>query len=444
MNKPIETTENSKQNNIVKAINSYFSWSKLSLPYELKLLMTSLVLVAIIGVIFGWTAKPQEKKVSNQQILNSTVEQNNKLPNHLDSSQLSSFPLSTTNNQSSLKPLTPSPDSTQPKPKIISSSLPKVSNSKQKKQILSTTELTYKHIPSNFSNSQKLQEIVNAVIQEAKQTKLPTQQLSITLIDVKTGTIAGYQQQNLRYPASVVKLFWMVALYNQIYAGLLQQDQGLFGDLEKMIKESDNDAGSRILNAITKTTSGSKLPQQEYQAWLKKRTLVNRFFQSANYEGIDVSHKTFPVRSEGMSSPQGRDLQMRGNIKKQTRNKISTEQAARLMYEITNSRSISPEYSQHMAFWLVRDLRPEAWENIDPNTGRFNPIKGFLGESLPTNVVFLSKAGWTSKTRQEVAYVNDLQTAYILAVFGEDKAYAQNLEIFPKISSIVYQKMHPR
>ena len=133
---------------------------------------------------------------------------------------------------------------------------------------------------------------------------------------------------------------------------------------------------------------------------------------------------------------------MRGNIKNQTRNKISTEQAARLMYEITNGRSISQEYSQHMAFLLVRDLRPEAWENIDPNTGRFNPIKGFLGESLPTNVVFLSKAGWTSKTRQEVAYVNDLQTAYILAVFGEDKAYSQNLEIFPKISSIVYRKMH--
>jgi hypothetical protein len=442
MKKTISTNNNQEQRNIVKAVISYFSWRKLDCPYELKLLMTSLVLVAIIGVIFGWTAKPQEKKVSNQQILNSTVEKNNKLPNHLDSSQLSSFPLSTTNNQSSLKPLTPSADSTQSK--IISSSLPKVSNSKQKKQIPSTTELTYKHIPSHFSNSQKLQEIVNAVIQEAKQNNLPMQQLSITLIDVNTGTIAGYQQQNLRYPASVVKLFWMVALYNQIYAGLLQQDQGLFGDLEKMIKESDNDAGSRILNAITKTTSGSKLPQQEYQAWLKKRTLVNRFFQSANYEGIDVSHKTFPVRSEGMSSPQGRDLQMRGNIKKQTRNKISTEQAARLMYEITSWISVSPEYSQHMAFWLVRDLRPEAWENIDPNTGRFNPIKGFLGESLPTNVVFLSKAGWTSKTRQEVAYVNALQTAYILAVFGEDKAYAQNWEIFPKISSIVYQKMHPR
>ena len=321
MKKIINAIKNPKKNNIVGAIKAYHSWRKLSLPYELKLLMTSLVLVAIIGVIFGWTTQREEKKISNQQILDSTAEKRTNLPNNLEPSKLSSLPLPTTKNQNPLKPLTPSADSTQPK--IISSSLPKVSNSKQKKQITSTTELAYKHIPSKFSNSQKLQEIVNAVIQEAKEKNLPTQQLSITLIDVNTGTIAGYQQQNLRYPASVVKLFWMVALYNQIYAGLLQQDQGLFGDLEKMIKESDNDAGSRIINTITKTTSGSNLPQQEYQAWLKKRTLVNRFFRSANYEGIDISHKTFPVRSEGMSSPQGRDLQIPDfsqiNLKAQSR-----------------------------------------------------------------------------------------------------------------------------
>jgi hypothetical protein len=112
------------------------------------------------------------------------------------------------------------------------------------------------------------------------------------------------------------------------------------------------------------------------------------------------------------------------------------------MYEIVTRQAVSPQSSEKMERWLTRDLRPEAWENIDVNV-EFNPIQAFFGESLPTNLQFLSKAGWTSSTRQEVAFVRtrDGKTAYILAVFAEDRAYADDWKIFPALSSHVFNRM---
>jgi len=132
---------------------------------------------------------------------------------------------------------------------------------------------------------------------------------------------------------------------------------------------------------------------------------------------------------------------MRGASKKPIRNKISTQQVARLMYEIFTGRAISTEYSQNLQQWLKWDLSSSYWKNLDPNTGSFNPIRTFFGESLPTNIYFASKAGWTSSTRQEVAYISDGRAAYILAVFAEDRAYAQNRKIFPQISRLVFERI---
>jgi hypothetical protein len=57
-----------------------------------------------------------------------------------------------------------------------------------------------------------------------------------------------------------------------------------------------------------------------------------------------------------------------------------------------------------------------------------------------------SKAGWTSSTRQEVAFVKTRKgkTAYILAIFAEDRAYAQDGKIFPKMSRLVFDRMVAR
>ncbi len=345
--------------------------------------------------------------------------------------------------QSNLPSPSPSPTSlpSTPPTSPLTPSVPPLTQQSQ-----SSEELVYQFLTSDFQKSEELQRIVDAAVRLAKNNNLSTENLSISIIDVNSGEIAGYQSEKLRYPASVVKLFWLVVLYSQFAVGMWS-DPGTFTiDIQKMIKLSDNEATSRILDALTNTQSGPELSPKKYQTWLAQRYWLNRFFQKAGYQGIDISQKTFPIPSENLYEPKGRDLQMRGDLNKPIRNKISTQQAARLMYEIVTERAIAPEYSQSLKQWLTWDLTSENWKSIDPNTGRFNPIRTFFGESLPTDVYFASKAGWTASTRQEVAFVStrDGRTAYILAVFAEDPAYAKNGKIFPKLSRQVLEQMTHR
>ncbi|PLZ31529.1 hypothetical protein CBP27_20855 [Fischerella thermalis WC542] len=119
------------------------------------------------------------------------------------------------------------------------------------------------------------------------------------------------------------------------------------------------------------------------------------------------------------------------------------------MYEIFTGQAVGPEYSEQMASLLTRDLRPEAWKLQPPNPDEFNPVENFLGESLASDadqIVFASKAGWTSASRQEVAYVatKNRKTRYIIAIFGETPAYAASQNAFPDISRLVFDQMRNR
>lgn len=317
-------------------------------------------------------------------------------------------------------------------------------NQTEKKSPSIPPEPVYKYSQyPNFIYSQELQKIVQEIINFTENKGLPVNAISITLIDVNNKTIAEYQQEKLRFPASVVKLFWMVELYEHFERNVYPDNLVFTDDLQKMMVKSDNESSSRIIDKITNTESGGELEGEEYQKWLWKRYQMNGFFEKGGYGKIDISQKTYPIPYLNLYAPKGRDLQMRGNLEQPIRNKISTYQAARLMYEIVTDKAISPVASQSMKKWLLRDLKSEAWKNIDPNQGHFNPVMAFFGESLPTNLIFLSKAGWTSQTRQEVAFISspDGKIAYILAIFAEDKSFSQDENIFPLLSKIVYQKM---
>ncbi|XGV95034.1 MAG: serine hydrolase [Leptolyngbya sp. BL-A-14] len=287
-------------------------------------------------------------------------------------------------------------------------------------------------------HSESLQAIVDGAVALAASKSLDTKPLSITLIDLKGNTIAGYQQGTPRYPASVVKLFWLVVCEAQIENSILQLDAALSADLTAMIVHSDNDAASRIFDRITQTTSGSPLSGADYDAWLKKRLRINQFFRAAGYEGLSISQKNYPIYSLKLDGPDGRELQMRDEQQQPIRSLITSDQAARLMAEIYAGKAISASRSQEMMALLTRDLNPESWKK-EPD----NSIAGFLGESLPTDVRFASKVGMTTKVRHEVAFIEskDGSVAYILAVFGTDPTYSQNSEILPAISNAVYTQM---
>ncbi|MCU0547118.1 MAG: serine hydrolase [Oscillatoriaceae cyanobacterium Prado104] len=299
--------------------------------------------------------------------------------------------------------------------------------------------------PPNPVYSQELQLIVDEAVNIAAGKQLPVEPLSITLIDVSNPqkhTFAGYQNQELRFPASVAKLFWLVAFYSALEKGKIEKKETAFtSDLEQMMRISNNDAASRILDAITDTKSGSRLAGKSLETWLEKRRQINNFFQAAGYTNISLSTKNYPIYYLRQEQPAGRDLQLRGDASQPIRNRVTSDQAARLIYEIYTRQAVSSIASRKMAYLLTRDLNPKVWRN-DP----INPIKGFLGEFLPVNIYFGSKVGYTSKSRTEVAFIRTLddRAIYILAIFADAPAYARDETIFPEISRYVFDRLNSR
>jgi len=309
-------------------------------------------------------------------------------------------------------------------------------------ETINNSELAYNIQTSpNLNKNSKLQKVVDEVVKLTKNKKFPIQPLSITIIDIKTGEYAGYQQEKLRYPASVVKLFWMVNLYAQIEKGILSEpDFPIY--LDSMIQKSDNEAASYIVDRITKTKYKQNIKGEEYKNWKDKRLQINQYFQQAGYDNINVSQKTFPIPSLKLNRPKGSELKLRDNSRKLIRNQISTQQVARLLYEIHTNQSISEKYSSKMANLLTIDSETRNIKRHNKNTNEFNPVRGFLSASLPDNVNFKGKAGWTSGSRNDAAIITTPNgKTYILVVFGENKAYAYDWEIFPEISQLVFSRM---
>ncbi|WP_204103114.1 MULTISPECIES: serine hydrolase [Spirulina sp. CCY15215] len=296
-------------------------------------------------------------------------------------------------------------------------------------------------------HSQKLQSIIDEILryQTTKGKSMPRNNISITLIDIQKQESANHQGDIPRFPASVVKLFWMVIFYDQFSLDQAKYYNSL-DDMEKMMIKSDNKAASNVVDLISDAPSKAQEKGYEYKSWHQNRLQMNDFFKVAGYTNINISQKPFPFPfpelGEYGKSPKGYEARMRGNPNNPIRNAISTDYAARLMYEIVEGKAV-PEHGTKMRQLLTRDLYYD-WNQINPQM-EFNPVLRFFGEYLPSDITLVSKAGWTSRTRQEVAYISTGNTEYILAIFlDEAPSYAQDITLFPKLSCLVFERMTER
>ena len=301
-----------------------------------------------------------------------------------------------------------------------------------------------------FKPEQRLQDIVRDILVLAQSRGLPIELLSISLVDLSKPqccSYGSYLDNERRYPASVVKLFWLVVLYSQYeYQGIspLQISSEQLKKLSKMIKDSDNETASMILDEITETKSSQQeLTPDRLKDWIAKRHSVNNFFTQAGYQNINISQKTFPI-SHLLDLPKGPDWQIR-QINRQNsspiRNFLTTRSVARLLYEIESEQAISRDYSQAVKSLLKRDLHPQAWKDKP-----YNAIACFLGESLLADTQFYSKMGWTFSNRNDAAIIAspDRRARYILVVFGDDPKFYEDKEFFPKLSRKVYSNLAPK
>ena len=277
-----------------------------------------------------------------------------------------------------------------------------------------------------FQTDEKLK-ILGSNILEATRREFPQlglDQIAISWIVYKRSPVRENSPNSIRgwsdraderiYPASIVKLFYLVAYHQWLEKGMLKTSPELERAVRDMIIDSSNDATSLVVDALTGTTSGPELPSGPFQTWKYQRNLVNRYFQSLKWpelETINVNQKTW---CEG---PYGRERAFLGEMF-ENRNMLTTEAVARLLHNIVSGQAVSAAASQAMMKLMERSLDREELQ-ADPE----NQVIGFLGEGLPLSARLWSKAGFTSTVRHDAAYIElpDLHP-YLLVVFTEGHA----------------------
>ncbi|MEH2080185.1 MAG: serine hydrolase [Nostoc sp.] len=230
------------------------------------------------------------------------------------------------------------------------------------------------------------------------------------------------------YPASVVKLFYLVAVNEWLEKGMSQTSKELERALQDMIVDSSNDATSYVVDILSGTTSGPELPIGPFETWKYQRNIINRYYQSLSWEELETINVCQKTWGDG---PYGRERAFVGELL-ENRNMLTTNAIARLLHSIVGGVAVSSARSQAMMALLKRPLK-----DLPTNTEE-NQVTGFLGDGLPENAQIWSKAGWTSQVRHDVAYIElPEQRPYLLVVFTEGKAQAKNQDILPFISKRV-------
>ncbi|NEQ46276.1 MAG: serine hydrolase [Leptolyngbya sp. SIOISBB] len=234
---------------------------------------------------------------------------------------------------------------------------------------------------------------------------------------------ASYRGVELIYPASVVKLFYLVAAHEWLERDMVPTTPELERALRDMIVDSSNDATGFVIDVLTGTTSGPELPPGPFETWQTQRNIINRFLQSLQWpelETINANQKTW------CDGPYGRERIFLGETY-ENRNLLTTEATSRLLHSIIGGVAVSGARSQTMMNLMRRSLDPRA-RAADPE----NQVTGFLGTGLPLNAAVWSKAGLTSKVRHDAVYVElDGYSPFQLVVFTEGAEHSQNEAILP-------------
>jgi len=287
--------------------------------------------------------------------------------------------------------------------------------------------------PQNTAPETSLQQVVNQAAKTAldrfADKKLVENQLSITLIDLRDPqhpAQASFRGNERVYPASVVKLFYLAAVHRWLEDKKIEETPELKRAVRDMIVDSSNEATQYVVDVLTHTTGGYELPPKEMEEWQFKRNAVNRYYTSLGYGNINVNQKTF------CEDAYGREHESRGP-NGENRNKLTTDATARLLAEIVTGKAGNPQRTAQMMELLKRDYAGKSTDADDQG-------HGFTGIALQgrEGVHLWSKAGWTSTTRHDAAYLEMPDGArFVLVTFTTD--HANEREIIPTVARVVIE-----
>lgn len=265
-----------------------------------------------------------------------------------------------------------------------------------------------------------LERAVAQTLEQMRGVSLRADQFAATVIDLgQPGSAyprASHRGDVQVYPASVVKLFYLVAAHHWLETGKIAETDEVRRAMKDMIVDSGNEATHYLIDVMTETTSGPELSDAALAEWYEKRNAINRYFSSAGYTNINANRKPW---CEG---PYGREIQSVRRHAPNHRNWLTTDATARLLAEIATGKAVSARRSAQMMELLKRD----PFTREKPNRQAID----FLGSALPAGARLWSKAGWTSETRHDAAYI-ELPEGKKLVLVVFTVGHAQAKEILP-------------
>ena len=284
---------------------------------------------------------------------------------------------------------------------------------------MSTNLLHALELPASPELQRILDGVVKETLQQFSDRGLKPEQLAVTIVDLKDpGNLrrASYRGGERIYPASVVKLFYLLAAHQWMEEGKIKDSEELRRAMKDMIVESSNDATGYIVDVLTDTTSGPELSPEELAKWQEKRNAVNRYLVVQGYQNINVNRKPWG------DGPYGRETQSIKVSAPNHRNWLTTDATARLMTEIVSDKAVSAKRSAEMREILRRD--PASTTDHQAQ---------FTGVALPKESKLWSKAGWTSQSRHDACYVELPDGRKCVMIIFTD-GHANNTEIIPAVA----------
>ena len=275
-------------------------------------------------------------------------------------------------------------------------------------------------VASAWTQAADLQRVMDAAVTETLRDfagrNLQSNQLAVTAIRLPEGVQASYRGDAPIYPASVVKLFYLVVAHQWMEDGRIQDGPELRRAMKDMIVDSSNDATHYVLDLVTATTGGPELPPDEMKSWEHKRNVVNRWFAARGYQALNVNQKPW---CEG---PYGRERAFVGK-NFNNRNALTTDATADLLAKVARGSIVTEKRCAEMMELLKRD----------PLKKGNDQATEFIGKAVPPGSKLWSKAGWTSTTRHDAAYVelpNGKKLVLVIFTTGQSR----DREIIPSLA----------
>ena len=248
--------------------------------------------------------------------------------------------------------------------------------------------------------------------------------------NVSKGIGYGINNKKMVYPASLVKLIYGLASYYWIKKRRLILTEDLSEAVNKMLYYSSNNATSFLVDLLTGTTSGPCIEGKSWENWKYQRGIINDWLNDLNWEELNDINCCQKTWDDG---PFGREKEFYG-YKHKNRNAMSTDSAARVLEEIM----LNIDYQKNdlnLKSFLKRNLDKAVLKH-DPQ----NQIEGFLGEGLPENTHFWSKAGLMSEVRHDAAWwINSHSLQTLLVVFGDGDTYFKDACFLPAIAKEIHE-----